>query len=234
MHLGFDFDLDQLEDPIPSLDKRLVIMLSNCTHTREKTLPRIIENLNKHGYVEMNKSLQVAQQTYHNLDDKLFQAYLEQKTDPIIGTIEPNMYKAGFDWKNWKQLSGVRSYLKEVILSIIEVHAEVFVISPAFVSRVMKKVMEAVCEEISRIIQCVTDFGSAGAIQAQLELKALETIVCLFETANIRNCFKEAYECIPPLSEEGQEIVVKLLSEFKSKMTVQLMCFQTEKNSSFA
>ncbi|ESO82768.1 hypothetical protein LOTGIDRAFT_108931 [Lottia gigantea] len=215
-------------------DKRLVIMLSNCAHTMEKTVPRIIENLNKHGYVEMNKALKVTQQTYMELDQKLFQAYIEQKTDPIIGTMEPNMYKSGFNWKTWKHITGVRSYLKEVIISIIEVHAEVFSISPAFITRVMMKVMEAVCEEISRIIQCVTAFGTIGAIQAKLELKALESIVVLYETKKIRGCFKEAYDCLPALSGEGKQMVDKLLSEFQSDMKIQLMCFQSDDNSSVA
>jgi hypothetical protein len=35
-------------------------MLSNCSHTLERVIPRLVENLNKHGYVEMNKALQVS------------------------------------------------------------------------------------------------------------------------------------------------------------------------------
>lgn len=42
-----------------SQDKRLIIMLSNCSHTLEIVVPRIIENLTKHGYVEMEKALKV-------------------------------------------------------------------------------------------------------------------------------------------------------------------------------
>lgn len=34
-------------------------MLSNCNHTAERVIPRLVENLNKHGYVEMNKTLKV-------------------------------------------------------------------------------------------------------------------------------------------------------------------------------
>ena len=34
-------------------------MLSNCNHTKSHIIPRVVENLNKHGYVEMNKVLKV-------------------------------------------------------------------------------------------------------------------------------------------------------------------------------
>ena len=46
----------------PSLcfqDKRLMIMMSNCQHTQEHILPRIMEYLEKHGYPEMDKVNQV-------------------------------------------------------------------------------------------------------------------------------------------------------------------------------
>ena len=66
-----------------------------------------------------------AQETYSNLDQRLFSSYIEQKSDPILGAMEPNMYSGGFSWKGGKQATGVRNYLKEIIMSTIEVHAEV-------------------------------------------------------------------------------------------------------------
>ena len=50
-------------------------------------------------------------------------------------------------------------------MSMIEVHAEVFSISPKFVGRVMAKVTEAVVEEVTRLIHCVDAFGANGALQ---------------------------------------------------------------------
>ena len=35
-------------------------MLSNCSYTLERVIPRLVEDLNKHGYVEMNKALEVS------------------------------------------------------------------------------------------------------------------------------------------------------------------------------
>ena len=36
-------------------------MLSNCNHTKTRLIPRLVENLTKHGYVEMNKVQQVSE-----------------------------------------------------------------------------------------------------------------------------------------------------------------------------
>lgn len=70
--------------------------------------------------------LQAAQDSYSDLDNRLFSSYIEQKSDPILGVMEPNMYRGGFNWKTWKNPTGVRNYLKEIIMSLTEVHAEVF------------------------------------------------------------------------------------------------------------
>lgn len=69
--------------------------------------------------------LQAAQETYSALDNRLFLSYIEQKADPILGIMEVNMYKGGFNWKTWKNPTGVRKYLKDIVMSLIEVHAEV-------------------------------------------------------------------------------------------------------------
>ena len=59
----------------------------------------------------------------------------------------------------------VRNYLKEVIMGLIEVHAEVHSLSPTCLRPVMTRVTEAVAEEICRLIQCVPEFGTNGTIQ---------------------------------------------------------------------
>ena len=62
-------------------------------------------------------------------------------------------------------MAGVRNYIKEMIMRIIEVHAEVFAVSPVFVTRVTQKVIEAVSEELTRLVQCVTEHGPYSPIQ---------------------------------------------------------------------
>jgi len=50
-------------------------------------------------------------------------------------------------------------------MGMIEVHAEVYSISPAFINRIMGKIVGAIVEEMSRLIQCVPEFGTNGMIQ---------------------------------------------------------------------
>lgn len=48
----------------------------------------------------------MAKDTYEDLDDSLFEAYVEEKSNPIVGAIEQNMYKGGFEWKTCKKPTG--------------------------------------------------------------------------------------------------------------------------------
>lgn len=213
------------DEGVPPFDKRLIIILSNCNHTMVRVIPRLVENLNKHGYVEMEKALRVAKDTYEDLDDSLFEAYVEEKSNPIVGAIEQNVYKGGFQWKTCKKPTGVRNYIKDMIMKIIEVHAEVFAVSPVFVTRVTQKVIEAVSEELTRLIQCVTEHGPYSPIQARLELLALQETVNMYLTPHASSCYKDALDDLPVLKPEHKKLQEELLNKFKSQMKFQLMCF---------
>lgn len=216
------------EDHVPSKDKKLIIMLSNCNHTKGHLIPRLVENLNKHGYVEMNKVLQASQDTYNKLDHQLFEAYIEEKSNPIVGAMEPNMYRGHFDWRHCRSPTDVRDYLKEVIMGMIEVHAEVYSISPSFISRVMTKIVDAVVEEMSRLIQCVPEFGTNGILQAKLEILCLQHTVQLYNSNMTITSFKEALDHLPDLPQGEKRKVEELINKFKSQMKFHLMCFTSE------
>ncbi len=71
--------------------------------------------------------LQTVKQTYITLDEKLFQHYVEEKFNPIVGVLEQHMYAGQFDWSMCLSCQGVRRYVKEALMGMIEVHSEVCV-----------------------------------------------------------------------------------------------------------
>ncbi len=93
---------------------------------------------------------------YKVLDQKLFDAYIELKCEPIIAVIEHNMYMGKFDWaKCVRPSGGARNYVKEVVHSAACVHSEVARMGAEFVVRVMNKLVEAICEELNRLFCCI-------------------------------------------------------------------------------
>uniref|UniRef100_A0A673K075 Exocyst complex component 2 n=1 Tax=Sinocyclocheilus rhinocerous TaxID=307959 RepID=A0A673K075_9TELE len=198
--------------PSLSSEQRLLIILSNCQYLERHTFLSLAEHLEKNGFTTAEKIIRVSIEALRQLDEYLFETYIEKKSDPIVGSLEPGIYAGYFDWKDCLPPTGVRSYLKEALVSIISVHAEVFTVSKELVSRVLSKIIEAIAEEMSRLMQCVSSFSKNGALQARLEICALRDAIELYLTSEnvliqlkpksvsmIIASFKQALEALPQL-----------------------------------
>uniref|UniRef100_A0A8C9PJA0 Exocyst complex component 2 n=1 Tax=Spermophilus dauricus TaxID=99837 RepID=A0A8C9PJA0_SPEDA len=231
-HLSVDVSSPDLfgsihEDFSLTSEQRLLIVLSNCRHLERRTFLNTAEHFEKHNFQGIEKITQVSMASLKELDQRLFENYIELKADPIVGSLEPGIYAGYFDWKDCLPPTGVRNYLKEALVNIIAVHAEVFTISKELVPRVLSKVVEAVSEELSRLMQCVSSFSKNGALQARLEICALRDTVAIYLTPESKSSFKQALEALPQLaSGADKKLLEELLNKFKSSMHLQLTCFQ--------
>uniref|UniRef100_A0A8C8F627 Exocyst complex component 2 n=1 Tax=Oncorhynchus tshawytscha TaxID=74940 RepID=A0A8C8F627_ONCTS len=207
------------EDFCATLEQRLLIILSNCQYLEKHTFLNMAEHFEKHGFTGTDKITQVSVHAVKELDESLFDAYIERKSDPIVGSLEPGIYAGYFDWRDCSTPTGVRNYLKEALVNIITVHAEVFTVSKELVPRVLTRIVDGVAEEMSRLMQCVSSFSMNGAIQVHHTRTHARTEF----SAN----FKQALEALPQLhSGADQKFLEELLNRFKSSMQLQLTCFQ--------
>uniref|UniRef100_A0A4W5N8Z1 Exocyst complex component 2 n=1 Tax=Hucho hucho TaxID=62062 RepID=A0A4W5N8Z1_9TELE len=207
------------EDFCPTLEQRLLIILSNCQYLEKHTFLNLAEHFEKHGFTGTEKITRVTVHAVKELDESLFDAYIERKSDPIVGSLEPGIYAGHFDWRDCSTPTGVRNYLKEALVNIITVHAEVFTVSKDLVPRVLTRIIEGVAEEMSRLMQCVSSFSKNGAIQVHTHFQ--------FATLSGNASFKQALEVLPQLHNGAdKKLLEELLNKFKSSMQLQLTCFQ--------
>ncbi|XP_007887805.1 exocyst complex component 2 [Callorhinchus milii] len=231
-HLSVDISSPDLlgslhENFSPTPEQRLLIVLSNCEYLARHTFSGLAEHFEKHAFQGTEKITQMSIDAVKKLDQTLFETYIEMKADPIAGSLEPGIYAGYFDWKDCLMPTGVRTYLKEALANIIAVHAEVFTISKELVPRVLSQIIEAVAEEMNRLMQCVSSFSKNGALQARLEICALRDAVASFLTPDSNQNFKQALEVLPQLpSGADKKLLEELLNKFKSSMQLQLTCFQ--------
>uniref|UniRef100_A0A674NA45 Exocyst complex component 2 n=1 Tax=Takifugu rubripes TaxID=31033 RepID=A0A674NA45_TAKRU len=153
-------------------EQRLLIILSNCQYLERRTLLNLADHFEKHGFTGTEKITQVSVDAVRQLDRNLFEAYIERRADPISGSLEPGIYAGYFDWRDCQTPTGVRNYLKEALVNIITVHAEVFTVSKDLVPRVLSKIVESVADEMCRLMQCVSTFSKNGALQVQCNTHA--------------------------------------------------------------
>uniref|UniRef100_A0AAQ4NVW9 Exocyst complex component 2 n=1 Tax=Gasterosteus aculeatus aculeatus TaxID=481459 RepID=A0AAQ4NVW9_GASAC len=206
----------------PTSEQRLLIILSNCQYLERRTLLNLANHFEKHGLTGTEKITRVSVDAVRELDRKLFEAYIERRADPICGSLEPGIYAGYFDWRDCRTPTGVRNYLKEALVNIITVHAEVFTVSKDLVPRVLSKIVESVAEEMCRLMQCVSSFSKNGSLQARLELCALRDAISTFLNSDSR------YVQHTHIDTDGNActLLEELLNKFKSSMQLQLTCFQ--------
>jgi len=221
-------DLNPHPPPSPPLGLRVLITLSNMAFTRNIIVPRLVESCSKYGYPASEKILASVEASFDALDDRLFEAFVDRKLDPILGALEPGVLAGKYDFAlGTPEPSGVRAYVIEALMSMIDVIDEVSTVNPQFVPKVLAKIVEKVSEELNRIIQCVDAFSLRGAIQARLDLTALSDALHHHKTEESAALFQEALDFIPPSPDVNEaKKLDDLVQAFKSKCRFQLLIFQ--------
>jgi len=164
---------------------------------------------------------------YSMLDHKLFDAYMELKCEPIIAMIEPNMYTGKFDWARCVRPTSTRDYVKEILHSSVCVHAEVSRLGEEFVSRVMQRLVEAVCEEVNRLYCSISRMNSNGCIQAWVDIRCISVCLKPYMTVDSDNYVKEARKPLLELDKEKDvELVDQCVEAFTTSMRRHIQCFE--------
>ena len=61
-----------------------------------------------------------------DLDQRLFNNYIEHKSEVLVDAIEQGMKTGSFDWDVCKEEpTDVRCYVREIILTLVTIHCEV-------------------------------------------------------------------------------------------------------------
>ncbi|XP_042861226.1 exocyst complex component 2-like [Penaeus japonicus] len=217
-----------ISENAPGVEAQLLITLSNCAFMRRTILPRLSDSLVRASYPPeaVKEAVEQASGTYTELQDRLFEAYLEERVDPIIGMIERSMYLGQYDWgKVEHPPTDVRTYVKEILINITHVHAEVVGVWPGLVGGLVGRVVEGVGEEMSRLITCVSHWSPAGALQAHIDLDALTSVLRNHMSQAASASFHEAREILPKLAAADEREKEDVLRKFRTNMHFLLACF---------
>ena len=61
-----------------------------------------------------------------DLDQRLFDNYIEHKSEVLVDAIEQGMKTGSFDWDVCKEEpADIRCYIREIILTLVTIHCEV-------------------------------------------------------------------------------------------------------------
>lgn len=211
--------------PITSWDQRLLCCLSNCLYCNKIFFNRLATIFSKYGYPMSKLVFEEGRVTVNKLLNSIVETYVEHKSDPLVGTIEPSMYIGRFQWDLVTKADDLRPYAQECCDNMIGVFSEIYAISPLLLRQILEPIIQMVAEELARLMSCVQRFSANGALQANIDIRFLRDSFKLYSNVTAKSSFDEALDAIPQLSDEGEKHVQTILAKTKEKMKLHLICF---------
>ncbi|BET01653.1 exocyst complex component [Nesidiocoris tenuis] len=208
-----------------SWEEKLLSCICNVKYSEETVLPGLCTSATAAGLPPLEWVLREAVGALGGLRSRLEFMYIEAKSDPLVGTIEPSMYIGYFDWDEDLPPKSVRPYANEIIANLIGVHAQLERSCNWMKDSALTQIVETVTEEVSRLILCAARMSHEGAMQANLDIAALKYALARYTSENSQRFLAEALEAIPPLDNAKQKKVQELFENYKTRMHLQLYAF---------
>lgn len=96
-----------------SWELRLLCCLANCVYCNNTFFNYLNSTFSKHGYPISTLVFEEGRSTINKLFNSILETYVEHKSDPLVGTIEPSMYIGRFQWDLVTGCGRLRPYAHE-------------------------------------------------------------------------------------------------------------------------
>ncbi|XP_065187370.1 exocyst complex component 2-like [Sycon ciliatum] len=225
---------DVVEDA-PTLTQQLLIVMSNCSYCYDVVIARLANFFEGHGYPGGNEAKVAALEALREVDDKAFDRYIELRSQPIMARLEEGIFSGGYNFAECARPKGVRPYLKDMLLELVRVHLEVFSISTSLVRRVLTALLDIIAETLYITLkEKVPEFSTNGALQAKLEILALEQSLSAYKSEESITHLKMSKDLLShaDISADDQVVLLDLVMEFRQANLLQLLCFVPTRRTS--
>lgn len=104
---------------IATWDQKLLCCLANCLYCNKKFFANLNAIFTKNGYPISRMVFEDGRMTINKLVSSIVETFVEHKSDPLVGTIEPSMYIGKFQWDLVSSAEGLRPYAHECIDNLV-------------------------------------------------------------------------------------------------------------------
>lgn len=217
---------DRIKNSHLTWEARLLCCLANCAYCNRTVFNNINSIFASFGLTNIKLAVEHGRGQINELFGRLLETYVEYKSDPLVGTIEPSMYISRFQWNLVTDIGKLSPYAHECCDNLVSVYSEIFSVSPFLLRPIMEPIVQTVGEELARLMACVQRFSTLGAVQAYVDITVIQDALKVYSNTKAKSFFMEALEAIPSLSHDDKKKANEIVAEIKQKMKLQIMCLQ--------
>ncbi|XP_003744375.1 exocyst complex component 2 [Galendromus occidentalis] len=207
------------------LEDKLLITLANIAVSREQVLPRIQSAFLNQQYPDISDIIANGDLLLTQLDQRVLQRVIGLLQRPLVDSVEDLMEQYKVEWTSQRTPTDVSTYVKELLLELIETQQRIHRISPGLVERVLPPIVASLFAEVARLCAHIKT-SSQGNLQILIDILALEVSL---HSLNRNNSFEVLQPCKDRLGgtmKANREKVEDVVQQFKFNQRLQLMCFQ--------
>ncbi|KAI0071274.1 hypothetical protein K474DRAFT_1776271 [Panus rudis PR-1116 ss-1] len=223
-----------IQDP----EIRLLLVVSNFGHLMKSQIPSMMSELEAAFGINIEADKQTIMTVVQELDKTLFESYVKPKSAVLMGIVRDGILDPEMDWYETPQPKEIRSYMYELLMYLVGVHAQVSSAAAPLLDRTLNALVEDIAEEALRCFRQVKRFGMGGMLRATLEIEFMHQTISRYVTPSAAKTLSELYNKISqaysrkPGDENLQESldgVKKTLAETRRATGIAFLCFRQTK-----
>ncbi|GAA5918454.1 hypothetical protein JCM1841_003976 [Sporobolomyces salmonicolor] len=184
------------EVDVRNVDIRILLTVSNLTHLRETTVPRLISQFQSAFKVDMGADVQMLMDVIDQLDKILFDDYVKRKSAEVAKIIRKGVLGGTVDWYEADKPTEVHPFIYDALLSLVLVHAQVSATAKPLVARTLGALVEELAQVALDAFGKVERFGMGGMLQATLEIEFMHQTLSQHVSPHADQTLQSIYKTI--------------------------------------
>lgn len=112
-------DAERVRESVTGWEQRLLCCMANCAYSNKMFFNHLGTLFERYGYPIPKMAIGEGRSTVMQVFETLLETYVEQKIDPLVGTIEPSMYIGRFLWDAVPHTGKLRPYAHECLDNLV-------------------------------------------------------------------------------------------------------------------
>ena len=179
-------------------DKRLMLIMSNCLYTRKQVARTLAQKFETLRLGSLDNGFDDCLAQLEDLDFQCFDSLLTRRSNEL-SELAIKCVEMPARPPRYNKLV-VRTYMKEILLNLVRVHANVNEYSRPFVFRVISQLAVRVAQKIFNVLIAHKTLGkdALSISQLQLEIAAIRKVLAVYDSGTLWDPISAILEAAAP------------------------------------